>query len=288
MNMDAISLTKNAEEGTGDASSPRAMNRLLGLFNVIALQPEGVTLARLSVALSSPKSSLLTLLRPLTAQGYLIHKDGRYVLGPEIYWLASNILSSRKLSNLVRPIMEELTASSGETVILATLDRTLGMIIYQDVVESNQSIRYVVPAGEARALYASAGGRLMLAYQDEAWREAYLANTELKAFTNATVTDVHLLREILEDIRRSGISVSMGQAVVGAAGFAAPVFDAEGTILATIIIGAPEMRGRLEKDRISGLIVEAATKVSRALGYNPVDRDQILTRSSAPGREKGR
>ncbi len=284
MNMDAISLPKDDGAGPDDVRSPRGMNRLLGLFNALALQPEGMTLARLSVALGSPKSSLLTLLRPLTAQGYLIHKDGRYALGPEIYWLASNIISSRKFSSLVRPIMEELMVSSGETVIVATLDRSLGMIIYQDVVESTQAIRYVVPAGEARVLYASAGGRLMLAYQDEAWREAYLANTTLKALTDATVTDAGMLREILADIRRSGISVSMGQAVVGASGFAAPVFDAQGTILAALIIGAPEMRGRLQKDKISKLIVEAAARVSRALGYNPAGNAELRVRSRPPKR----
>jgi len=288
MNTDAISLPKDDGAGPDDIRSPRGMNRLLGLFNVIALQPEGMSLARLSVALGAPKSSLLTLLRPLAAQGYLIHKDGRYALGPEIYWLASNILGSRKFSNLVRPIMEELMISSGETVIVATLDRSIGMIIYQDVVESTQSIRYVVPAGEARILYASAGGRLMLAYQDEDWREAYLANTELKPVTDATVTDVDVLRQILGDIRRTGISVSMGQAVVGAAGFAAPVFDAEGTVLATIIIGAPEMRGRIQKDKISKLIVEAAAKVSRALGYSPAGEDYLRTRSPAGARAKRR
>ncbi|MBD0416721.1 IclR family transcriptional regulator [Oryzicola mucosus] len=267
INMDAISLRKTVE-AANDTPSPRWMNRLLGVFGVIALEAEGMTLARLSISLGAPKSSLLTLLRPLVAQGYLTHKDGRYGLGPEIYGLAATIIASRKFSNLMRPIMEQLMAASGETVIIATLERAAGMILYQDVIESVQAIRYVVPAGELRSLHASAGGRVMLAFQDESWRESYLANAELKPLTDATITDADTLRDILSEIRLTGLSVSMGQAVVGAAGFAAPIFDQDGTIFATMIIGAPEMRAKVERDKLSRLVIEAAAKASRALGYN--------------------
>ncbi|MGE3759637.1 MAG: helix-turn-helix domain-containing protein, partial [Pseudobdellovibrionaceae bacterium] len=52
------------------AGSPRSLARVLGLFDAIAHAGDGLTLARLSVELKSPKSSLLTLLRPLVAKGY--------------------------------------------------------------------------------------------------------------------------------------------------------------------------------------------------------------------------
>lgn len=252
-----------------EVPSPRWMNRLLGLFEAIAVEPEGLTLARLAVLLQSPKSSLLTLLRPLVAQGYLIHKDGRYSLGSETYRFATTILMTRKFSSLMRPIMEDLMRSSGETVILATLDRQADVIVYQDVVESVQSIRYVVPAGEKRLLYASAGGRLMLAYQEEAWREGYLARTKLEALTDRTLTDVNALREVLADICKAGYAFSIGHAVSGAAGVAAPIFDADGTVLAALVLGAPEARAQANKDELVRLITLAAAKASRSLGYSP-------------------
>jgi DNA-binding IclR family transcriptional regulator len=244
------------------------MNRLLGLFDAIALEPDGVTLARLSVLLASPKSSLLTLLRPLVAQGYLIHKDGRYSLGPEIYGLASNILATRKFSNLMRRFMEDLVASSGETVILATLDKIAEVIIYQDVIESPQSVRYTVPAGLTRAPYTTAGGRLLLAYQDADWREDYLARTKLERLTERSVTDVDQLRSILDNIRKTGISISVGEAVEGAAGVAAPIFSGDGRIAAALVVGAPENRAKLERDKLVRLTAEAAAQASRALGYS--------------------
>ncbi|MFL6679759.1 MAG: helix-turn-helix domain-containing protein, partial [Burkholderiaceae bacterium] len=54
-----------------DATGPRSLARLLGLFDVLSLMPNGMSLAELNVTLESPKSSLLNLLRPLVAEGYL-------------------------------------------------------------------------------------------------------------------------------------------------------------------------------------------------------------------------
>ena len=94
-----------------ETSSPRSLRRLLGIFDAIARAPEGLSLADLSGRLKSPKSSLLTLLRPLTTDGYLVHSNGRYVLGREIFALANNILSVRKLSALMRTLMDELSCA---------------------------------------------------------------------------------------------------------------------------------------------------------------------------------
>lgn len=250
-----------------ESTSPRSLTRLLGLFDVIATEPEGVTLARLSTLLGSPKSSMLTLLRPLVSQSYLSHKDGRYQLGPEIYRLAANILATRKFSNLMRGFMEDLSAESGETVILATLDASSSMVYYLDVIESPQSIRYAVPAGVARPMYCSAAGRLLLAYQDSAWRDAYFARTKLEPLTGRTVTDVEALRKILADIRRVGYATSMGEAVQGAAGVAAPVYNGDGSLAAALLIGAPEERARAQSDRLVRITVRVAAEASRALGF---------------------
>ena len=66
-------------------NSPRSLARVLGVFDAIAHTADGMTLARLSAELDSPKSSLLTLLRPLVGRGYLTHDGGAYRLGPAIF-----------------------------------------------------------------------------------------------------------------------------------------------------------------------------------------------------------
>jgi DNA-binding IclR family transcriptional regulator len=243
-------------------NSPRSLTRVLGLFGAIARAPDGLTLARLSGDLVSPKSSLLTLLRPLVARGYLTHEGGVYRLGPSIFRLASDILSTRSFPKLIRPFMQQLVDRSQESVYLAVIDTKGRCVTYVEGIESPQPIRYMAPLGSPRALYCSAAGRLLLAYADEEWRDAYLRTVQLKAVTERTLTDRAELRKELEKIRKTGLAISIGEAVPGAAGLAAPVFDTDGKAAAALLIGAPVDRFERELPALRKLMKEVATQAS--------------------------
>ena len=122
--------------------------RLLRLFGTLAKAPkDGLGLAELKLILESPKSSLLNLLRPLVATGYLNLESGRYKLGPSIFRLAGTIMSVWNFSNAVRPFLEELAVRSRESVYLGVLDRAGKVITYVDAIDSPHSVRYSVPVG---------------------------------------------------------------------------------------------------------------------------------------------
>jgi IclR family transcriptional regulator, acetate operon repressor len=232
-------------------TSPRSLTRVLGLFGAIARTADGMTLARLSAELESPKSSLLTLLRPLVAKGYLTHEGGLYRLGPAIFRLAGDILSTRSFPRLIRPFMRQLVERSQESVYLAVIDKGARCVTYVEGVESPQAVRYMAPLGAPRPLYCSAAGRLLLAYADERWRDDYVRTAQLKAVTEHTLTNRAQLRKELE-----------GEAVPGAAGLAAPVFDADGKAAAALLIGAPVDRFKRELPALRKLMKEIATQAS--------------------------
>lgn len=236
--------------------------RLLGLFAAIAESGDGMTLARLSVALDSPKSSLLTLLRPLVARGYLTHAGGSYRLGSAIFRLAADILSTRSFPKLIRPFMEDLVAQSQESVFLAVIDRAAACVSYVEGVESTQAVRYMAPIGAPRPLYCSAAGRLLLTYQDDEWRNRYVSSVKLKPLTERTMTSRSALRKEIDKIKATGIAVSVGEAIPGAAGIAAPIFNADGTVAAALLIGAPVDRFTRELARLRPLIKDAAARAS--------------------------
>lgn len=245
-----------------EPTSPRSLTRVLGLFGAIAHAGEGMTLARLSAELASPKSSLLMLLRPLVAKGYLTHEGGLYQLGPSLFRLAADILSTRSFPKLIRPFMQQLAERSRESVYLAVIDRQARCVTYVEGVESPQAVRYMAPLGAPRPLYCSAAGRLLLAHEDAAWREAYLRTVQLKPMTERTVTNRSQLRKELEKIRKTGLAISIGEAVPGAAGLAAPVFDTEGKTVAALLIGAPVDRFERELPALRKLMKEVATQAS--------------------------
>jgi len=245
--------------------SPRSLTRVLGLFGAIAKSDDGLTLAQLSAALEAPKSSLLLLLKPLVSMGYLNHASARYTLGTALFRMASEILSVRQFPKLIRPYMEELVARTRESVFLAVLDRDAKVVTYVECVESPHAVRYVVPAGTTRPLYPSAAGRVLLAFQDEAWREHYLKSIKLKALTSKTVTDRDALRRELDAIRKAGVAVTVSEAVDGAAGVAAPVFGADGAVTHALLVGAPAARFQSQLPALRKAILEVAADASGVL-----------------------
>jgi len=245
-----------------EGSFARSATRLVALFEALAKSEEGVSLAELSTTIAAPKSTLLGILRSMVALGYMEHGHGLYRLGPKSFRLAADILAIRRFPNLVRPIMQDLAAKSGETVFLVVLDRLAQRVTYAEVIESANPLRYTVPTGTTRPLYSSAGGLMLLAYQEPGWIDGYIRSTRFEPLTERTTTNPRELRERLAEIRREGFGISLGETVRGAAGIAAPIFNADGTVTAGLLIGAPLDRFEQELPELKRLIIEATTRVS--------------------------
>lgn len=246
-----------------DAAGPRSLNRLLGLFDALAKSRGGLTLAELNTVLDSPKSSLLNLLRPLVSDGYLSHDGSRYLLGPSIFRLAATIMSVWNFSNVLRPYLEELAQRSGESAYVGVLDRADKVITYVDSIDSPHSVRYSIPIGAVRPLYATAAGRVLLAYADEEFVENYLRSTKLEALTPRTTSTRKSLCEALTKVREERISISIGEMFPESAGISAPIFGANGLVIAAIAVGAPA--GRLEP-KLPGLRTLVLDVAARASG----------------------
>ena len=236
--------------------------RIVALFEALAKSEEGVSLAELSATIGAPKSSLLGILRSMVALGYMEHGHGLYRLGPKSFRLAADILAIRRFPNLVRPILQDLAARSGETVFLVVLDHLARRVTYADIIDSVNPVRYTVPTGTTRPLYVSAGGLMLLAYQEAAWVDAYIGSTALEPLTPRTITDPEQLRQRLAAIRREGFAISLGETVPGAAGLAAPIFNADGSVTAGLLIGAPIDRFEQELPELKRLLREATTRVT--------------------------
>lgn len=252
-----------ASQGAPSTSQgPRSLMRILGLLDAIAKEPAGLTLARLNVLIGAPKSSLLMLLRPLVAGGYLVHEGGRYSLGGAAFQLASTIQAAGGLPRMMRPWLEKICALTGESVFLAVLDEDAGISEYIDGVQSPQAVRYWVDVGARRELYAGSAGKVFLAYKSKAWRERYLNSVEFTQKTPKTIMNKAELKRQIERVQRDGYAVSRGEAIDGAAGMAAPVFDRKGAVIAAIVVGAPDDRFGREMDRYRSVLLDICARLT--------------------------
>lgn len=267
----AYAATAAARKGTSPAvaaarkvTGPRSLMRLLRLFDALAHSKDGLSLAVLNTVLDSPKSSLLNLLRPLVADGYLTYDSGRYRLGPSIFRLSANIMSSWNLSSTLRPFLEELALRARESVYIGVLDRIGKVITYVDAIESPHSVRFSVPIGGVRPLYATAAGRVLLAYADETFEGEYFKTVKLEQRTPRTLSTRKAVREELQRIRKTKVSVSLGEMFPESAAIASPIFGAEGVAIAAIAIGAPVERLNPRLAELRPIIFDVAARASGA------------------------
>jgi Transcriptional regulator len=253
---EGVSMPESARD-----AGPRSLTRVLGIFGVLSEIPEGGSLTDLSVALKSPKSSLLNLLRPLVADGYLVHDAGVYRLGPAIYRLSARVLESWDFPRLIRPFMQELVERTGESVLLSVLNAEAEVTTYVEILPSPHPVRYHIPVGTTRPLYASSAGRVLLAYTEDGWRESYLNSVVFKARTAVPMSKFWLRRE-LNQIQMEGVSAAIDVYAVGLAAVAAPVFDAGGACVAALTLAGPSDRFRHELDVLKKIVREVANRSS--------------------------
>lgn len=258
---------RDAASASAAATGPRSLIRILRIVEYLAAAPQGLTLAALSADLQCPKSSLLGLLRPMCNYGYTVHGDGRYVLGPAAYRLGVSIMPTLSIARIAAPIMRELVTRSGETVLVATLDQDAGSAVYVEKIESPRSIRYSVALGTSRPLYCSAAGRVLLAFADPAYITRYLKRAPFAPLTMQTLTRSADIRRLLPQIREQKLAITVGEVSSDVAGFAAPIFDREGRVIAALTMAAPVSRTLDDPEGFATLIREAAESISFGLGH---------------------
>lgn len=248
----------------------RAAGRVVDILERVVAARDGLPLRELSAQLEAPKSSLLPLLRTLSARGYLEQgAAGEYRLGRRALELGLGSPAHRGLTELARPALRELMQRTGETVFLGTLASDGAAVVFVDKVESEQVIRYAAGVGDRRALHATSSGKVILAFLPAAQREKILRAIPLKRYTDRTVTSLPALRASLEEVRQTGVCLNFDELAVGAAGVAAPIFDRDGHVAGACAIGGPTERVRPRLKMLAAEVKATARAVSTLLGYRP-------------------
>jgi IclR family transcriptional regulator, acetate operon repressor len=259
----------------------RAANRVVDILELLAASRDGMALREVSAQLEAPKSSLLPLLRALTARGFLEQtRTGEYRLGARVLELGGATTARRELVDVARSALVDLMRRTGETVFLGTLAADGVSVVFVDKVESEQIIRYSADVGDRRPLHATSTGKAILAFLPSEQREALLDTLPLSRHTERTVTSLATLRGSLEEIHRTGVCLSLDELVRGASGVAAPIFDRHGRVAGACTVGGPTDRVRPRLRQLATEVKETARGISSLLGHRPHDDRRPAGRTS--------
>ena len=190
-------------------------------------QPIGVS--ALARTLGITKSSAQRVLATLDEAGW-IGDDGsglaRWQLTSRALSVGRAFLDQRGFRTRLRPLIAELHASTGETILLSVRDGD-HMVITEGM-ESEQQVRAAARVGSVHPVLDSAAGHAVYAF--------------LPAGERSPVSVAGLDAEFAE-IRSRGYALSLGRLNPGVHSVAAPAFDATGRPYAAVVISAPAERG---------------------------------------------
>ena len=245
-----------------------SIEKVLDILSGFSKEHEEFTADEISKRLKIPLSSTYKYLDLLLKKGFLAKNDDtkKFGIGLTLFKLGNLFFANIRLTEIAFPHMRSLSELSGETVILTVIHGWESMCI--EKVESTNRIRFSVARGATLPLHAGASSKILLAYQEKAFVNAFAKSAGLTAVTKNTITDFDLLIKELKKIRKKGVAISDGEADLVAIAVAAPIFDHHRTILSGISIVAPRERISQKKvPEIVDMVKDTARKISYEIGY---------------------
>ncbi|MBT2305221.1 IclR family transcriptional regulator [Variovorax paradoxus] len=239
--------------------------RTLELFELYAREGRPLSLTEISRGLEVPMSSALALARTLAAKGYLYETKKRsgYYPTRKMLLLCRAIDAPDPILELVRPALEALRDRCNETVVLGRrqdLD-----VVYLDVHQSREAIRYNVSVGAMRPVTSNSIGKALFAMMSPDEQMMLMERVQWNRLTPRTIVDAKQLLEDAAQVPARGWAANTGESVPDLAAIAMP-FHLAGEWYGVAIAGPLE---RMEAHWASH--VEALSAAVADLG-NAVER----------------
>lgn len=251
----------------------RSVERALDVLEVLAeADSHGLRLSELASRLETSKSTVLAVLRTLTARGYVAEigegRARRYRLGLTLARLGDLVLGQIDLLDLALPSLRAMTAETGWTSRVGVLDEAFAVIIGR--VDGPGIVRFQSNLARRELPHCSAIGKALLSHLPEERVRSIVARTGLPARTATTITDVeHLLRE-LDGVRAKAFAVDDEEDSEGVFCVGASVFDHNQSCVAAISLTGLKLT--LPAGGIDGLgrvVRRYAAEISVKLGAVP-------------------
>lgn len=231
-----------------DAGRPVLLIRKLRLvLDQFAPERPALTLRQIEIGTGLPHGTCARLMQNLVAEGFLERSGATYRVGLHLLHWGAAATAGLDLAAKAQPVLEALRDITGEAATLYV--RQGGARICLAVAQSRNEVvvRQVAP-GRIMPLGAGSAGRVLLAFT-----------------ADAPPSDPTFTAQ-LEQVRRDGYFVGLGETDPGVSSISAPVVDARGQVAALSVVAPTErVTGDGFQARIAA-VRTAAEQLSRELG----------------------
>jgi IclR family transcriptional regulator, KDG regulon repressor len=243
----------------------QTVHRAIDILETFSTDRPTLSLGEVSDTLGLTVPTTHRLLKALQSKEMVVWDPSsrRYSLGSGVMRLASVVVHRDDLHTIVQPGLERLRVETSETISLHRLVGSSRVCLIE--LTSPHPIRMASGVGRSYPLFAGAAGKAILA-----WLPVETVNRLIAEAVDERKLSAVAAKKLsgeLAGIRQSGIAVSRGETVPGAAAVAASIFNSSGVIIAAINITGPA--DRFSEARVRQAVkplVTVATEVMRQLG----------------------
>ena len=208
------------EETASGGSAP--LGRAAQVIDIVAGTPGGLPLNRIAEEAGLPPSTTHRLLRSLLSIGYLAVDEGRrtYRLGRRLIRVFHAAFGPPNVEAVAEPILARLVETFGQVFFVNQL--VAGRAKLAAFAVPSGAPRSLVVPGEFSPIHATAAGKAIFAFEDEAMIERALSQP-LEKYQPATMTDPDAIRRELALVRERGYALSQSEFDAGVTALAVPV-----------------------------------------------------------------
>lgn len=276
------STSTTRSSSTERRATIQSVERAARILKVLGSGTSRMGVTDIADRLGLAKGTAYGLLRTLEAQE-LVEQDpetDKYRLGPALLQLGNAFLDNHELRARSLLWADSLASRVGEAVRVGVLHGSNVLVVHH-VFRPDNSVQ-ILEVGASIPWHASALGKAIAAYVPEGSRRALL-EADLVALTGRTVIDGATLDTVLTEIAREGVALEDGEAIVGEAEIAAPVFDDMGHSVGAIGVVGPVER-LVREGRPAMAVLASVRETSRGLSRD-MGAGRTSTRGSARRRE---
>ena len=204
-------------------SDTTSAERVLAILEMFGRERRPLSLKELSEYCQIPSSTCHSLVQTLLKHSYLYNTGLRKDLYPtrKLYDIGVAIVTNDLILQRIEPAMQALRESTRETIILGK--RHKDKIIYLEVLEGPQTVRYSAKVGDSKPLHSTCIGKTILSGWPPEEVRRWLTEHPQEKITENTITSYARLMDNLQGSKKLGYFTTRGENVPDVSAIAVPL-----------------------------------------------------------------
>lgn len=262
------------EKKSQTASSLKEINSVKKVFSIIeylSFRHEPCRLSDISHALRMPPPTVLRFLTTLINMGYAAQETstGRYFLTMKICNMSELLIQNIQINDIAQPFIKELSSRCGCTVCLAV--EKSKKVIYEEIMygSNDKFLRISRRIGQIVPYHCTDVGKIFLLSKSKKQIEHLINRNGLVTYTSHTITSHAQLQNEILFASKNHFTVDNEEYSSGICGFAVPIHNYTGHIVAALsICGNSNLITHEFRKQYLPSLYSTADKISACAGYN--------------------